>query len=95
MDIKNINWQKCGGLIPAITQDFETSEVLMLGYMSEESLDLSLKTGLAHYFSRSRNRIWQKGETSGNTQEIKAVSYTHLTLPTKLEWCRSRWSPYH
>ncbi|MCZ6117240.1 bifunctional phosphoribosyl-AMP cyclohydrolase/phosphoribosyl-ATP diphosphatase HisIE [Campylobacter ureolyticus] len=73
MDIKNINWQKCGGLIPAITQDFETSEVLMLGYMSEESLDLSLKTGLAHYFSRSRNRIWQKGETSGNTQDIKEI----------------------
>lgn len=73
MNIKNINWQKCGGLIPAITQDFETSEVLMLAFMDENSLNLSIKTGFAHYFSRTKNKIWQKGETSGNTQEIKEI----------------------
>ncbi len=65
-----IDWQK--GLIPVVTQD-ENSEVLMLAYMNEEAFKLSCESGYAHYFSRSKNRIWKKGESSGNTQKIKQI----------------------
>jgi len=65
-----INWKKTP-LIPAIAQDFETNEVLMLAYMNEEAYNLTLNTGYAHYFSRSKQRIWKKGESSNHTQEIK------------------------
>jgi phosphoribosyl-ATP pyrophosphohydrolase/phosphoribosyl-AMP cyclohydrolase len=68
-----IEWEKNGGLIPAVIQDFETNEVLMLGYMNEEALNLTKKTGLVHYFSRSKQRIWKKGESSGHTQEVKEI----------------------
>lgn len=68
-----IDWQKVAGLIPAIAVDSVTGEVLMLGYMNEEALNLSIKTGYAHYFSRTKNRIWQKGETSGHTQKILSI----------------------
>lgn len=61
------------GLIPAIAQDFENGEVLMLGYMDEKAYELTIKTGFAHYFSRSRNALWMKGETSGHTQEVKEI----------------------
>ena len=65
-----IDWQK--GLIPAIAQD-ENGEILMLAYMNEEAFKLSCESGYAHYFSRSKNRIWKKGESSGNTQKIKQI----------------------
>jgi len=65
-----INWQK-NPLIPAIAQDHETNEVLMLAYMNEEAYNLTLSTGYAHYFSRSKQRIWKKGESSNHTQEVK------------------------
>ncbi|MBU1668038.1 bifunctional phosphoribosyl-AMP cyclohydrolase/phosphoribosyl-ATP diphosphatase HisIE [bacterium] len=65
-----INWQKTP-LIPAIAQDFENNEVLMLAYMNEEAYNLTLSTGYAHYFSRSKQRIWKKGESSNHTQEVK------------------------
>ena len=68
-----IEWEKNSGLIPAIIQDAETNEVLMLGYMNEEALNLTQKTGLVHYFSRSKQRIWKKGESSGHTQEVKEI----------------------
>ena len=61
------------GLVPAIAQDNETGEILMLAYMNEESLRLTVETGVAHYFSRSRNKIWRKGETSGNEQKVKEI----------------------
>ena len=61
------------GLVPAIAQSVETGEVLMQAYMNEESLRLTLKTGYATYFSRSRGQLWKKGETSGNLQEVRAV----------------------
>jgi phosphoribosyl-ATP pyrophosphohydrolase/phosphoribosyl-AMP cyclohydrolase len=67
-----INWQK-NPLIPAIAQDHETNQVLMLAYMNEEAYNLTLKTGYAHYYSRSRQRLWKKGESSNHTQEIKDV----------------------
>lgn len=61
------------GLVPAIAQDAYSGAVLMQAYMSKESLELTLKTQKAHYFSRSRNKIWQKGETSGCYQKVVAV----------------------
>ncbi len=67
-----INWNQ-NPLIPAIAQDYETNEVLMLAYMNEEAYNLTLSTGYAHYFSRSKQRIWKKGESSNHTQEIKDI----------------------
>ncbi len=64
-----INWNK-NPLIPAIAQDESSSEVLMLAYMNEEAYNLTLLTGYAHYFSRSRQRLWKKGESSGHTQKV-------------------------
>jgi phosphoribosyl-ATP pyrophosphohydrolase/phosphoribosyl-AMP cyclohydrolase len=64
-----IDWDK-NPLIPAIAQDANTNEVLMLAYMNKEALELTLQTGYAHYFSRSKQRIWKKGESSNHTQEI-------------------------
>ena len=68
--IDKIDWEKMDGLVPVITQEASTNEVLMLAYMNKEALDLTLKTNTAHYFSRSKQRIWKKGESSGHTQEI-------------------------
>ena len=62
------------GLIPAITQDYKTDEVLMLAYMNEESVKKTLETGRAHYYSRSRQKLWLKGETSGHYQNVKSIS---------------------
>ena len=67
-----IDWNK-NPLIPAIAQDFETNEVLMLAYMNEEAYKLTLETSYAHYFSRSKQRIWKKGESSNHTQEVKDI----------------------
>ncbi|CAA6818415.1 MAG: Phosphoribosyl-AMP cyclohydrolase (EC / Phosphoribosyl-ATP pyrophosphatase (EC [uncultured Sulfurovum sp.] len=67
-----IDWNK-NPLIPAIAQDYETSEILMLAYMNEEAYTLTLTTGYAHYFSRSKQRIWKKGESSNHTQEVKDI----------------------
>jgi phosphoribosyl-AMP cyclohydrolase len=61
------------GLIPAVAQDARTGEVLMLAWMSRESLRLSRETGEAHFFSRSRNRLWRKGEESGNVLRIQEI----------------------
>jgi len=64
-----IDWNK-HDLLPAIVQDSKTKDVLMLAYMNKEAYELTLKTGFAHYFSRSKQRIWKKGESSGHTQKI-------------------------
>ena len=61
------------GLVSAIAQDHETGEVLMLAYMNEDTLRQTLETGVMTYWSRSRQKVWVKGETSGNTQEVKDV----------------------
>ncbi|MBN1534664.1 MAG: phosphoribosyl-AMP cyclohydrolase [Spirochaetes bacterium] len=68
-----LDFDKQGGLVPAIAQDHATGEVLMLAYMNRESFELTLRTGIAHYWSRSRNQLWKKGETSGNIQEVIEV----------------------
>lgn len=69
----HIDFEKTGGLIPAIVQDFKSGEVLMLAYMNKEAWGLTLSTGKATYFSRNRQKIWVKGEISGNTQQIKEI----------------------
>jgi len=63
------------GLVPAIAQDAQNREVLMLAYMNAESLRLTLETGLATYWSRSRQQLWKKGETSGNVQKVREIFY--------------------
>jgi len=60
-------------LLPAVAQDPDTGEVLMLAYVTEEALDRTRETGLAHYYSRSRDELWKKGDSSGHTQEIAEV----------------------
>lgn len=72
--LEQILWDKCGGLIPAIAQDYQTREVLMLGFMNKEALELSLESGFVYYFSRSKERIWKKGEQSGHTQKIRTIA---------------------
>jgi phosphoribosyl-ATP pyrophosphohydrolase/phosphoribosyl-AMP cyclohydrolase len=62
------------GLIPAVTQDIRTDEVLMLAYMNEESLRKTIETGRVHYYSRSRQKLWLKGETSGHFQQVRSIS---------------------
>ena len=63
------------GLIPAIIQDEENNQILMLAYMNRESLLMSIQTRKCTYFSRSRQKLWLKGETSGNFQHLKSISY--------------------
>ena len=67
------NFAKGDGLVPTIVQDVETKEVLMLAYMNSESWAATLKTGKATYWSRSRQSLWMKGETSGNVQIVKNI----------------------
>ncbi|MFP4070450.1 MAG: phosphoribosyl-AMP cyclohydrolase [Desulfovibrionales bacterium] len=67
------DFEKCNGLVPAIVQDAGSGEVLMLAYMNEEAWEETLRTGEAHFFSRSRNCLWRKGGTSGHVQNVKAV----------------------
>lgn len=68
-----LDFDKTGGLIPAIAQDHETGDVLMLAYMNEEAFKETLKSGMATYWSRSRQQLWKKGETSGNLQHVKEI----------------------
>jgi phosphoribosyl-AMP cyclohydrolase len=67
------DFKKLGGLIPAIVQDYQTLEVLMLAFMNEKAWDLTLSTGKATYYSRSRKSLWVKGETSGNIQQVREI----------------------
>ena len=73
MSDMKIDFEKCGGLVPAIIQDAATQKVLMLGYMNDEAYEKTLKTGLVTFFSRSRQCLWTKGETSGNYLHVKDV----------------------
>ena len=68
--LNKVDWDK-SELLPVIVQEIGTNEVLMMAYMNKEALELSLTTKIAHYFSRSKKRIWKKGESSGHTQAIK------------------------
>ncbi len=70
----NIDFQKSGGLVPAIIQDEMTSKVLMLGYMNEEALNKTLETNQVTFFSRTKNRLWTKGEESGNFLNVVSIT---------------------
>ena len=72
MMIDNLAWD-ANGLIPAIAQDWQTGEVLMMAWMNKEALSLTLEKQVAVYYSRSRQALWRKGETSGQTQAIKSI----------------------
>lgn len=72
-DIDALDWDKMGGLIPAVAQDRATGEVLMLAYVNREAFLATLETGFATFFSRSKQRLWQKGETSGNVLRVHAA----------------------
>lgn len=68
--IEKIDFEKQDGMVPVIVQDSTTNEVLMLAYMNKKAVELTLSTNFAHYYSRSKQRIWKKGESSGHTQKI-------------------------
>ena len=68
-----MDFSKLDGLIPAVVQDDTTDEVLMVGFMNEESLSLTKSSGFATFFSRTRNTLWMKGETSGNRLKVKSL----------------------
>ena len=73
--IDDIDFEKSGGIVPVIVQDANTKDVLTLAYSNKESLELAKKTGKSWFWSRSRNKLWMKGEESGNTQKIKEMYY--------------------
>jgi len=77
------DFEKMGGLVPVIAQDWQTGEVLMLAYMNPEAWKKTLETGKVHYFSRSRGKIWLKGESSGHVQLVKEI-YLDCDLDTVL-----------
>jgi phosphoribosyl-AMP cyclohydrolase len=68
-----LDFAKGDGLVPAIAQDWETGEILMLAYINEEAWNETLKTGNATYWTRSRKKLWRKGEESGNVQRVKEI----------------------
>ena len=72
-DLGALAWDKMDGLLPAIVQDAGTGQVLMLGYMNAEALEATLSSGFATFYSRSKGRLWQKGETSGNRLAVRGV----------------------
>lgn len=72
-DLGELAWDKMGGMLPAAVQDRRTGRFLMLAYMNLDALEATLRDGLATFFSRSRQRLWQKGETSGNRLRVSAV----------------------
>ena len=71
--LDRVDWQKVDNLLPVIVQDEVSNEVLMLAYMNKEALEKTIQTKKAHYFSRTKQRIWQKGESSGNIQRVKDI----------------------
>ncbi|MDK2919657.1 MAG: phosphoribosyl-AMP cyclohydrolase / phosphoribosyl-ATP pyrophosphohydrolase [Candidatus Petromonas sp.] len=74
VDIKELKFNQ-QGLIPAVIQDYSNGKVLMVGYMNEKSLKLTIETRKTWFYSRSRQKLWNKGETSGNFQEVKTIKY--------------------
>jgi phosphoribosyl-AMP cyclohydrolase len=84
-----MDFSKLNGLIPAVIQDFVTHEVLMVGFMNQEALDRTIESGFATFFSRTRDALWMKGETSGNRLKVERVLVdcdddTLLVLVTRL-----------
>jgi phosphoribosyl-AMP cyclohydrolase / phosphoribosyl-ATP pyrophosphohydrolase len=97
----NIKWD-AHGLIPVVVQDEKTRDVVMVAYMNAEALDLTLRTGKAHYYSRSRQKLWLKGETSGHFQEVRSINLDCdadtilLTIDQKVAACHTGyWSCFY
>ena len=68
-----VDFEKLGGIVPVIAQDDESGDVLMMAYMNQKALEETVRTGRVCYFSRSRNRLWRKGEQSGHVQELRSM----------------------
>ena len=68
-----LDFSKLDGLVPAVAQDADTGEVLMLAFMNAEAWELTRSTGIMHYWSRSRGKLWKKGESSGNVQQVREL----------------------
>ncbi len=73
IDIESIDFKKGDGLVPVIVQDYNTRDVLMLAYANKEAAQKTIETGYGHYWSRSRKKLWKKGETSGHFQKVHDV----------------------
>jgi phosphoribosyl-AMP cyclohydrolase len=74
IDLEKIDFNKdMQGLLPVVVQDEQTKDVLMLAYCNKQAVEETIKTGYAHYWSRSRKKLWKKGETSGNVQKVKII----------------------
>lgn len=73
MSLEKVKFDPTTGLVPVVVQDINTREVLMLAYANREALEMTLSTGFAHFWSRSRKKLWKKGEESGNVQKVKEV----------------------
>jgi phosphoribosyl-ATP pyrophosphohydrolase/phosphoribosyl-AMP cyclohydrolase len=73
-DVNSVAWDKMGGLIPAVVQDAHSRRVLMLGYMNRDALEASFGSGYVTFYSRSKNRLWRKGETSGNGLRLSSIT---------------------
>ena len=71
--VGDIDFEKGAGFVPVVVQDYKMRDVLMVAYANREAIAKTIETGFAHYWSRSRNSIWKKGETSGNTQKIREI----------------------
>ncbi|MBA3668302.1 MAG: bifunctional phosphoribosyl-AMP cyclohydrolase/phosphoribosyl-ATP diphosphatase HisIE [Sphingomonas sp.] len=74
IDVDTLAWERMGGLLPAVVQDADSGEVRMLGYMNREALDATIAEGFVTFFSRSRNALWRKGESSGHTLALVSIA---------------------
>jgi phosphoribosyl-AMP cyclohydrolase len=72
-NLRAVDFEKGNGLVPVVVQDVQTKQVLMVAYANREALEKTLKSGYAHYYSRSRKKLLKKGESSGNLQKVKKV----------------------
>src|ERR1700674_1265297 len=90
-----VDFEKSGGLVPAIAQDCQTGEVLMMAYMNRAAFEETVRTGRAVYFSRSRNRLWRKGEESGHVQEVKGIFFDCDAATLLLKVHQGGGSPCH
>jgi phosphoribosyl-AMP cyclohydrolase len=88
-DVEQFDFEKLNGLLPAVVQDASSREVLMVGFMNREALDRTLQEGYVTFFSRTRNRLWTKGESSGNRLRVVSAStdcdYDTLLLSVEVE----------
>jgi len=100
--LDGIDFGKQGGLVPVVVQDASSGEVLMLGYADRRALELTMSTGFAHFYSRSRRRLWMKGETSGNVLRVLDVTADcdrdavfYLAVPAGNTCHTGRWTCFH